>query len=371
MAGYRFPIIRPTIPDVEELAADFREILAGGVITNGPRVAELEKRAAERLGAADCVAVSSCTSGLILSARVLGLAGEVVLPAFTFAATAHALVWAGLTPVFCDSLPGTLNIDPRSAEGLITERTSAIVPVYTFGLPPDLDPLLELAGRRGLRVLCDAAQALGAAYRGRPAGSFGDAEVFSLSPTKVVTAVEGGLVAVREAETARRLRSARDYGKAADGQDMESVGLSARMSELHAAVGLRCLARCEEFTAARRRLVELYTRALAGLAGVSFQELPGDRTSSCNYMVILLGEGARLGRDALAAELAARGIQTKKYFHPAAHQMTAYRELGARFRGKLPVAERASSQGLALPLYSHMSAADLEAIAGEIRGLLG
>jgi dTDP-4-amino-4,6-dideoxygalactose transaminase len=370
LSQHRYPIIRPTIPNADELLGEFAEILRSGIITVGPRVAAFERECARRTGAADCVAVSSCTSGLILAARALELAGEVIVPAFTFAASAHALVWAGLTPVFCDSQPGTLNIDPDGAERLVTGRTSAIMPVYIFGLPPDFDRLTELARRRNLKLLCDAAQALGAAYRGRPAGSFGDAEVFSLSPTKVVTAVEGGVVAVRDAETARRLRSLRDYGKAADGQDMEFVGLSARLSELHAAVGRQCLAHCDELIAARAKLVALYRGRLAGLSGVSFQEVPADRTTSHNYMVIFVGAGAQRSRDEVHRLLAARGIQTKKYFHPAVHEMTAYRGRSAARPGSLPVAERASREGLALPLYSHMTASDVEAICGEVRRVL-
>lgn len=371
MGQYRFPIIRPTIPESAELAAEFAAILRDGIITSGPRVAAFERECAARVGAPDCVAVSSCTSGLILAARALELSGEVILPAFTFAASAHALVWSNLTPVFCDSQPGTYNLDPDRVEELITARTSAIMPVYIFGLPPDFDRLQELARRRGLALLCDAAQALGASYRGRPAGSFGDAEVFSLSPTKVVTAVEGGLVAVRQAETARRLRSLRDYGKAADGADMEFIGLSARMSELHAAVGRHCLGRLDEFLARRGELVALYRRELAGLPGIAFQELPPDRTTSHNYMVIFVGAGARTGRDELGDRLAARGVQTKRYFYPAVHELAAYRARGARSGGKLPVAERASRQGLALPLYSHMAADDVRAVAGEVRRALG
>mgnify|MGYP001120959114 CR=1 FL=1 len=133
MADTRFPIIRPTIPGIEELLPELRRILESGIVTTGPRVAELEKRAAERLGAADCVAVGSCTSGLILAAKALGLTGEVILPSFTFAATAHSLVWNGLTPVFCDSQPGTCNIDAGKIEALLTPHPSAILPVCIFG----------------------------------------------------------------------------------------------------------------------------------------------------------------------------------------------------------------------------------------------
>ena len=370
MAEYKYPIIRPTIPEVDQLGAEIREILASGIVTCGPHVARLEKLAAERLGVADCVAVSCCTSGLMLAAKALDLSGEVILPSFTFAATAHALVWNGLVPVFCDSLPGTYNIDPDRIESLITERTSAIMPVHIFGLPAEMDRITELARKHGLKVLCDSAQALGATYKGRPAGGLGDVEVFSLSPTKVVTAVEGGLVAVREPELARRLRSMRDYGKGPDGSDMEFVGLSARMSELHAAVGCRCLAQCDDLVTRRGKLVALYRQFLADLPEVSFQDIPADRTSSHNYMVIFVGESSPLSRDDLHAALGKRSIQTKKYFHPAVHEMTAYRKIGVSPRAELLIAERASREGLALPLYSHMAEADVTKIAGDVRELL-
>jgi dTDP-4-amino-4,6-dideoxygalactose transaminase len=370
LAKLKYPIIRPTVPDTAGLADEFLQIIESGIITCGPRVAELERRGAELLGVADCVAVSCCTSGLILAAKALELTGEVIVPAFTFVASAHALVWAGLKPVFCDSLPGTYNLDPDDVAAKITKDTSAIMPVYIFGLPPDFDRLLPLAKKHGIKVLCDAAQAMGATCNDRPAGTFGDVEVFSMSPTKVVTAVEGGLITVRDAEMARKLRSMRDYGKAADGCDMEFIGLSARMSELHAAVGLRSLAHCRDLVERRRNLVTLYREKLAGLPGVSFQEIPEGRTTSYNYMVIFVGEDATMSRDDLCVALGDCGIQTKKYFYPAVHEMTAYSELGQSCRGTLPVAEKASRTGLALPLYSHMAKEDVDAICKRVLNLL-
>jgi dTDP-4-amino-4,6-dideoxygalactose transaminase len=366
----KYPIIRPTIPEVETLTDEFREIIESGIITCGPRVAGLEQRAAELLGVKHCVAVSCCTSGLILAAKALELSGEVIVPAFTFAASVHALVWAGLKPVFCDALPSTFNLDPEDVAARITDRTSAIMPVYIFGLPPDFDRLKPLAEKHGLKLLCDSAQAMGATYHQSPAGSFGDIEVFSMSPTKVATAVEGGLLTTDDPEMARRLRSLRDYGKAEDGCDMEFIGLSARMSELHAAVGLRSLAHCHELIEQRKTLVALYRKELTGLRGVSFQNIPEDRTTSYNYMVLFLNQDAKLTRDELNIALARYGIQTRKYFYPAIHEMSAYAEQGKTYRGNLPVAESASRTGLALPLYSHMNEEDVSVISDQVRKLL-
>jgi dTDP-4-amino-4,6-dideoxygalactose transaminase len=363
----RYPIVRPSLPPVEAVAARMARIWASGRVTSGGCVREFEEAVAGTLGVRHAVAVSSCTSGLILAARALGLTGEAIVPAFTFAATAHALIWNGVAPVFCDAEPGTLNLDPARVEEAITERTSAILPVSIFGVPPNVDGFERLARRRGLRLLFDSAQALGARVDGRHLGGFGNAEVFSLSPTKVVTAVEGGMVTTNDDGLAEKIRRMRDYGKGACGEDMEFIGLSARMSELHAAVGLSNLERMTALIRWRGRLVARYKVLLSDLPGVRFQEIPSGVSPSHNYMVIFVDGSGGVTRDALHARLKDEGIETKRYFHPAVHEMTAYREWGRPFAGKLPVAERAAREGLALPLYGDMRLADVDGICSRIR----
>ncbi len=362
-----YPVIRPSLPDLDALRARMAAMWASGLVTTGAYVRVLEESVARKIGVRHAVAVSSCTSGLILAVRALELAGEVIVPAFTFAATAHALAWNAVTPVFCDSEPGTLNLDPDKAEACITRKTSAILPVAIFGVPPRVADFARLARRHGLRLLYDSAQALGARTTGGYVGGFGDAEVFSLSPTKVVTAIEGGLVTTNDDRVANRIRKMRDYGKADDGEDMEFIGLSARMSEIHAAVGAANFARIGALIRKRGALVGRYRKRLAGLPGVAFQEIPAGVSPTHNYMVIFVDGSGGITRDALHVRLKDAGIQTKRYFHPAVHNLAAYRRGGRRYSGKLPVAEKAALEGLALPLYADLEAADVDAICRRIR----
>ena len=368
--GLRYPIIRPSLPDL----AAIREAMAGmwktGQVTVGPSVRSFESAVAKRLGVRNAVAVSSCTSGLILAVRALGLSGEVILPSFTFAATAHALLWNGITPVFADSEPGTLNLDPRKVEEKITARTSAIMPVAIFGVPPKVDAFRRIARKHSLRLLYDSAQAIGAKVNGKYVGGFGDAEVFSFSPTKVVTAIEGGIVTTNDDVLARQVRQMRDYGKAADGEDMEYIGLSARMSELHAEVGRANLSRMAALIRHRGKLVALYKKILSRIPGVRFQEIPENVSPSHNYMVVFVDGSGGFTRDDLYRGLEKEGIQTKRYFFPAVHEMTAYRKWGRTSRGKLPVAEKAAREGLALPLYGDLGPVDVKHICLRLRSVV-
>jgi dTDP-4-amino-4,6-dideoxygalactose transaminase len=368
------PIIRPTLPPLAELEGLIEQSWDAGQVTLGPRVKAFEDEVCHLTGARYAVALSSCTAGLMLVPRALGLqpGREVVVPSFTFAATAQALAWNGLVPVFCDCLPGTATLDPDDVERNLTPRTAAICPVYIYGLPPDVEPLLEIGRRHGVPVYFDSAQGLGAAYRGQPAGRFGACEVFSLSPTKVVTAVEGGVVTTDDEALATRLRSMRDYGKdLANLEDMVHLGLSARMSELHAAVGYWSVRHARHLVTARLQRIARYRERLGGLPGCSVQSYPEDRTTSGNYFVLFIGDGAKRSRDEVHAALKAAGIQTKRYFFPPVHEQTLFRQVSVRVSTRMTHTVEASRCGLALPLYSHMTAEQLETVCREVERLLG
>jgi len=365
------PLIRPTLVDFAEVEEAFREVWNSGLVTVGKYTAQFEEAVKETLGVKHAVALSSCTSGLILAIKALGLTGEVIVPSFTFTATVHALVWNGVKPVFCDCQPDTFNMDPERVKDLITADTSALMPVYTFGVPPDVDELEEIAQSANLRIVLDAAQGLGSSYRGRMAGGFGDVEVFSLSPTKVVSSIEGGLVTTNDAEIARTVRSMRDYGKSSDGEDIDFIGLSARISEFHSIVGLKNLGRIKELIHARHRLLSLYRENLNGLAGIRFQTIPGDRESTGNYMVIWVSEEeSGISRDEVYRKLKREGIETKKYFYPAVHLQRAYEAYRNGYPGRLPITEKAAQEGLALPLYSHMDEETVAKVSGLVRQIV-
>jgi dTDP-4-amino-4,6-dideoxygalactose transaminase len=368
--GVKYRIICPSLPDLDRLREEMAGMWSSGQVTAGTHVRAFEEAVARKIGVRHAVAVSSCTSGMILAISALGLSGEVIVPAYTFAATVHALSWNKIVPVFCDSEPGTLNLDPKKVEKKITRKTSCIMPVSIYGVPPRVTEFERIARKHGLKLIYDSAQALGAKVDGKYVGGFGDMEVFSLSPTKVVTAIEGGMVTTDDDVLAKRIRQMRDYGKADDGEDMAYVGLSARMSELHAAVGLANFNRMADLIRYRGKLVTLYQRLLAGLPGIRFQEVPEDVSPSHNYMVVFFDGSGGVTRDTLFERLKEEGIQTKRYFYPAVHKMTAYRMLSRRYPGKLRVAEKASRESLALPLHGHLRKEDVEVICSRVREIL-
>lgn len=355
------PLARPRVSDKDAVLKAVDKILSSGALTNGTHVRTLEDKAADYLGVTHCVAVASCTSGLMLVLKAMGLSGDVVLPSFTFAATAHAAVWNELRPVFADIDPGSLTLDPASAGHAVGIRTSAILATHTFGTPADVAGLSDLARRNGLRLIFDAAHAFGSLHGQRPIGGFGDAEVFSLSPTKVLVAAEGGIIATNDDLLAERCRIGRDYGNPGD-YDCVFVGLNARMSEVHAAIALASFEDLEERIERRNGLAALYRQALAGVPGIEFPTVPEGSRSTFKDLAILVDRHTfGGGPDMVAEALAAEGIDTRRYFAPPVHQMRAYRTL-ASVNGSLPVTEHVSARVLTLPLWVGMTDSDVQRV---------
>lgn len=368
------PFARPATPPLERVVARLERSWAVGTLTNGPLVRALEEAVAARLGVRHAVAVSSCTSGLLLSLRALELAGRVALPSFTFSASAHAVAWNGLRPVFTECDPGTFQVD---ADDLV-ERLhdcDAVLATHVFGAPCDVERLTAEAAAARVPLVFDAAHALGAMRRGVPVGGFGDVEVFSLSPTKPVVAGEGGLVTTNRDDIADAVRMGRDYGNPGD-YDTRFVGLNARMSELHAAVALESLDALDANQARRHAVAERYRTGLAEVPGIAGQEIDAADESSYKDYTIFVGEEFGMGRDALEQALLADGIDTRRYFDPPVHRQQAYARLGP---DPLPVTDVVASRVLSLPISAVMPpdaaenvvdvVASVHAHAGEIRAL--
>jgi dTDP-4-amino-4,6-dideoxygalactose transaminase len=358
------PLARPSIPDPGRVAEEVRRILASEVLTNGPYVADLEAKAAEYLGVRHCIAVSSCTAGLMLLLRVADVSGEVVLPSFTFAATAHAVAWNNLRPTFADIDPRTLTLSAEAAEWSIGVRTSAILATHTFGTPCDVDRLARVARGAGVRLFFDAAHAFGSRRGDIAVGGFGDAEVFSLTPTKPVVAGEGGIIATNDDELAEGCRIGRDYAKEED-YDCRFVGLNARMSEFHAAIAMVSLERLEERVAARNRLAGAYREVLAGIPGIGFPEVPfGDRSTYKDFTILVNADVFGHRAATVAPALAAEGIETRRYYSPPVHRMRPYRAFTGHSR--LPVTDRIADQVVTLPLWEGMGRDAQERVAAAI-----
>lgn len=348
-------VVRPSLPDVAATCSRFAEVLRSRRLSNNScTVQQFERDLAEWLDVPHAVAMSNGTLTLVLTLKALGLRGSVVVPSFTFCATVHAVVWAGLQPVFADIDPDTLNITPSSVEAVLTDDVSAVMPVNVFGSPCDIEGFERLCGRRGLRLVFDSAQAIGSTCMGRRLGSFGDVESFSVHATKLLPTGEGGVVTTENKDLADCLRRARNFGLDGDG-DCTLVGLNAKMCEFPAVLGTLGLRDLDNALQRRRELAERYLRRLSDCPGLRFQEhLQGCGSNNQNLVTMVDEDAFGLSRDELDRALNAENIICRRYFYPAMHLTTAYKET---FAGGcvLPATEHVARRCLCLPIHSDMT----------------
>jgi dTDP-4-amino-4,6-dideoxygalactose transaminase len=348
--------VRPSVPDLETVVARFAPSYERGMLTNGPLVREFEAQAAERLGVPHVVAVSSCTAGLMLVLRVLAPKGPVVLPSFTFSASAHAVAWNGLEPRFVECDPASFQVDPASVAKRI-QGAGAVLATHIFGAPCPIEALETVSA--AVPLVFDAAHAFGSRHADRAIGGFGAAEVFSLSPTKVVVAGEGGVVATHDAALAEQVRIGRDYGNPGD-YDTRFVGLNARMSELHAAIALESLAGLDSRLEQRHRIADRYRNGLAELPGVAAQRVDARDASTYKDFTIAIDEDAfGLTRDAVVDALRADGIDTRNYFSPPVHRQQSYRSVEPY---DLPVTDAVAGRVVSLPIYASLTDAQIDTV---------
>ena len=346
----RLHVGRPNIGNRARLMERFDDLLDRRWLTNdGPYVLEFERRIAELLGVRHVVAMCNATVALEIAIRALGLTGEVIVPSFTFVATAHALQWQQITPVFCDVGARTHNIDPARIEELVTPRTTGIIGVHLWGRPADAEALGEIADRRRLRLLFDAAHAFGCTHGGRMIGALGDAEVFSFHATKFLNSGEGGAVTTDDDDLAARMRLMRNFGFAGY-DEVVYVGTNRKMSELSAAMGLTSLDAMDEFIAVNRANHAAYADALAGIPGVTLIRYDERERSNHQYVVLEVEEAeAGLTRDELHQVLQAEQVMARRYFYPGCHRMEPYRSYFPQAGLVLPETERLTRRVLTLP----------------------
>ncbi|MCH8282584.1 MAG: DegT/DnrJ/EryC1/StrS family aminotransferase [Chloroflexi bacterium] len=363
LSGEEAGIVRPSIADYTspELMARIQEVLVSNQVTNGVNVRGLEENMGAYLNVDHVVAVSSCTLGLTLALQAAGIVEkEVILPSFTIAATANAAYWNRCKITFADIDLDTFNISLDHVEELITEETGAIMPVHVFGNPCRINELQALGSKYGVPVVYDAAQAFGASYQGAKVGRFGEFEVFSGSPTKHFTSLEGGFIATNDGDLAEMVRLTRNYGVLPN-YDCVLPGLNARMPEINAVVGQALLPDTDGFVSRRNRYAEAYREYLVELPGIRFQEVTPGACSSYNYFGMLI-EPATFGltNRELEQALKAEGIGTKVYYHPPVHLHQAYRTVPAP---SLPYTQYLADRIICLPMYNSMEHSLLEQIA--------
>ena len=366
------PLARPELGEREEELV--LEVLRSGRLSLGPMLDRFERSLAAWLGVEEVVAVSSGTAALHLGVRLhgWGAGDEVLTSALSFVASANCLLYEGATPAFCDVDPETLNIDPAAARAAVGERTAGVLPVDLFGYPAQMPALEALAAERGLGVLEDGCQALGAvASDGLRVGARGAPCAFAFYANKQMTTGEGGALVATDARSAALLRSARNQGRAIEMAKLEHdrLGFNYRMPEMSAALGIAQLERLDEFLARRSRVAQIYAERLAPIEGL---ELPlADRLPERrSWFVYVVQLPDATDRDAVIAGLADRGIASKPYL-PCIHLLPDYRERFGYRGGEFPVAERFAERALALPFFPAMSEAQVERVAGSLAAALG
>jgi dTDP-4-amino-4,6-dideoxy-D-glucose transaminase len=358
-----YELVSPLLPDAQTLFPDVRAALASKRLTHGgPFVLRLQRRLEEVLDVPHVVATSSATVGLMVAIRALGWRGEVITPSFNFAGTVHAIAWAGGTPVLGEVDRDSFTLDPSSVERLLGPRTSAILPVDTYGVPADLDALAEVAG--DVPILVDAAHSLGSEFVAR---AHPRARVFSMHPTKTLVAGEGGLVATSDRDLAQRVSSLSNFGFGND-QDAFDVGLNAKLPELSAILAYHQIDLLPRTIEGRRAWDHAYREVLQAVPGITFQSQPEGIKTNRQYTSIIIDEPSfGRSRDQVASELRRRNIVTRPYFSPPVHNMTVYR---SRLRSDdLRWTERLSGSVLCLPVHPGETPDRAVEIADLIRSL--
>jgi dTDP-4-amino-4,6-dideoxygalactose transaminase len=354
---------KPNLPDPERFLSLARASLERNWLTNdGPNVRHFEGMLAAQLDTKHVVAVANATLGLELTFRALGLKGTVLMPSFTFVASAHAALSAGLNVRFVDIDPQTHNLDPEAVASAVTPDVCAILGVHVWGRPCVVERLEWIALQNNLKLVFDAAHAFGCSVGGVPLGNFGNAEVFSFHATKFINSVEGGAIATNDDELADRLRQMRNFGFVGL-DDVRGFGTNAKMSEIHAAMGLANLTHCAELVAHNEGVFELYRQGLEGTT-FALAEMNSRCTPNYQYVPVEVSEDSSLCRNVVIDVLRSEGIQARRYFFPGCHQMEPYRSLGA---WTLPSTERLCERVLCLPSGLQVDAEQVEAIVGVLR----
>ena len=361
-------VTRSSMPPMEEYVDEIRDLWDSHWLTNmGVKHKELQKLLKEYLMVENVDLLTNGHMSLELTMQALGLRGEVITTPFTFASTTHAIVRNGLTPVFCDIKADDYTIDTDKIESLITDKTSAIVPVHVYGNVCDVEAIENIAKKHGLKVIYDAAHAFGVRYKGQGIGSFGDVSCFSFHATKVFNTIEGGAVCYHDEEFGRKIYNLKNFGIRGP-EVVEAVGANAKMNEFQAAMGICNIRHVDEEIKKRGKVVERYREQLDGIDGIKLNALQKDVKTNYAYFPIIVDEG-KFGhsRDEVAAELEKNNIYSRKYFYPLTNEFDCYK--GMFDISETPVAVEISKRVLTLPLYADLTKEQVDEICGVIKGM--
>lgn len=362
---------RPNIGDRQRFMKRLNDILDRRWLTNrGPYVRELEGQLADFLGTRHCIAMCNATVALEIVARAIGISEEVIVPSFTFIATAHALQWQEITPVFSDVDPSTHNLDPNKVERMITPRTTGIIGVHIWGRSCAVEGLSEIAERHNLKLIFDAAHAFGCSHNGQMIGNFGEAEIFSFHATKFINTFEGGAVATNSDELAKRIRLMQNFGFA--GLDnVIYIGTNGKMSEISAAMGLTSLEYLDEIEAINYRNYRHYRNELDSVTGLEMVIYDETENNNFQYIVLEINRDITdIGRDDVVNVLHKENIRARRYFFPGCHRMEPYRSYFPHAGLMLPKTEELTDRIICLPTGSSINIAEIDIICQTLRFII-
>jgi len=362
-------ITRPKLPEIEDVTEKLREVWASCQLTNnGMQQRRLEDMLQFKLDVPYVSLFNNGTVALMAACKSLGLSGEVITTPFTFAATPHALTWNNIVPVFCDIDADTMNIDASRIESLITEKTSGILAVHTFGTPCDIEGIEKVAGKYGLKVVYDAAHAFGIEVDGVGVGNFGDISMVSFHATKIFHTAEGGALLYKGAGLKERIDCMRNFGIKSE-DEVVMAGLNGKMNEIQAAIGIVNLKSVDEEIERRKKLTCLYRYLLDDVDGISFYCLPENVKGNYHYFVIRIDEDVfGVSRDAVCEKLKEYNVFARKYFYPLCSDYQCYLHLRSADPKGLEVARKVASEVLCLPLYGDLKEGDVERICAMLKG---
>jgi dTDP-4-amino-4,6-dideoxygalactose transaminase len=368
--GHMLHVGRPNMGDRDAFMQYAADIFDRRWLSNdGPLVQEFEAKVAQHLGVKHCVAMCNGTIALEIAIRALGLEGEVIVPSYTFVATAHALQWQGITPVFADIDPSTHTLSPAAVRRMITPRTSGIIGVHLWGRAAPVAELQDIADEHGLKLMFDAAHAFSCTHQGRMIGSFGACEVLSFHATKFFNTFEGGAVVTNDDQLAATMRLMRNFGFS--GLDQVShPGTNGKMIEIAAAMGLVNLLALDDVIAANRRNYLAYRAALRDIPGISLVDYDDRERGNYQYVIVEVAPGCAVSRDQLATALRAENIMARRYFWPGCHNMEPYRSLFPHAGLVLPATEAVAGSVIVLPTGQTMDAESIATVAQVIRTMV-
>ena len=360
-------VTQPYLPPLADFVSYLEQIWDSKILTNsGPLHQRLEAELCRYLGVDHISLFANGTLGLVTALQALRITGEVITTPYSFVATAHALLWNGIKPVFADIDRRTFNLDPERIEAAITPQTTAIMPVHCYGRPCDVEAIQRIADNYNLRVIYDAAHAFGVRRQDGSILKHGDLSVLSFHATKVFTTFEGGAIVSPDARTKLRIDQLKNFGYV-DETIVVAPGINGKMSEVGAAMGLLQLAHIDQALSRRREIDSIYRAALDGVTGIRCVERSGSTTDNCAYFPILVEPSYPLARDELQQRLKQHNILTRRYFFPLISEFPMYRGLPSAHRDNLPTATQVAQQVLCLPIYTNLQTEDVQRVVEVIR----